>query len=97
MIKNFKSKLARDVFDGEVSARSRKLPVHLHSKAQRLMDQLNVATRLATLSLPPGNMLEALRGNLKDFYSIRINSQWRIIFKWEDGNAFEVDILGSYL
>lgn len=93
MINDFKSKLARDIFDGIISKQSRRLPFYLHAKAQRLLDQLNVVTKLGSLSIPPGNMLEPLKGNLKGFYSIRINSQWRIIFRWEDGAVFEVDIL----
>jgi toxin HigB-1 len=45
------------------------------------------------LTIPPSNRLEKLKGSLKEYYSIRINSQWRIIFKWETGNAFEVEII----
>lgn len=45
------------------------------------------------LQIPPSNKLEKLKGNLKDFYSIRINDQWRIIFKWESGNSSEVEII----
>jgi Plasmid maintenance system killer protein len=53
---------------------------------------LNNSIDLADLRIPPSNRLEKLSGNLKDFYSIRINDQWRIIFKWNSGNAFEVEI-----
>lgn len=51
------------------------------------------ASELKDLKVPPGNKLESLKGNLLGFYSIRINSQWRIIFKWNNGNAFDVKVL----
>jgi proteic killer suppression protein len=53
---------------------------------------LNNSQNIADLRVPPSNRLEKLSGNLKDYYSIRINDQWRIIFKWETGQAFEVEI-----
>ena len=54
---------------------------------------LNNSVDLADLRIPPSNRLEKLSGNLKDFYSIRINDQWRIIFKWSSANAAEVEII----
>jgi proteic killer suppression protein len=54
---------------------------------------LNNSQNLADLQIPPSNKLEKLKGNLKDYYSIRVNNQWRIIFKWVNGNALEVEIL----
>jgi proteic killer suppression protein len=54
---------------------------------------LNNSINISDLKIPPSNRLEKLSGKLKDFYSIRINDQWRIIFKWNSGNAFEVEIL----
>jgi proteic killer suppression protein len=54
---------------------------------------LNASQNLKDLSIPPGNRLEKLSGSLKDFYSIRINDQWRVIFKWHGENAYEVDIV----
>ncbi|MBN1273165.1 MAG: type II toxin-antitoxin system RelE/ParE family toxin [Candidatus Aminicenantes bacterium] len=64
----------------------------LHIKAQRLLDQINAAQSLATLRMPAGNRLEKLTGNLKDFWSLRINNQWRIVFRWEDDDAYNVKI-----
>ena len=93
MIRNFASKCAQDVFDGVNSRYSRKLPIHLHKKAERLLDQLNAITKVKTLRIPPSNNLEKLEGNLKEFWSLRINQQWRIIFKWEDDEVKEVDIV----
>lgn len=54
---------------------------------------INNSIDINDLRIPPANRLEKLKGDLKEFYSIRINNQWRIIFRWENGNAFEVEIL----
>lgn len=67
MIKSFRSKIAQDIFDGVLSASTRRIPINLHDKARRLFDQLNVATKIATLRVPPGNNLEKLRGDFKDY------------------------------
>lgn len=93
MIRNFNSELAEDLYNGVNSRYARKLPSDLHSKAKRLFDQLNAATRVETLNVPPGNRLEKLTGNLKNFWSVRINKQWRIIFRWDNGDALDVDIV----
>ena len=93
MIIKFSSKVASNIFDGINSRYSRRLPIELHGKAQKLLDQINACTRVETLRVPPGNNLESLRGNLEGFWSIRINQQWRIIFRFEAGNASDVDIV----
>lgn len=54
---------------------------------------LNNSQNIGDLTIPPSNRLEKLSGNLKDFYSIRINDQWRILFKWENNQASEVEII----
>ncbi len=53
---------------------------------------LNNSQNIMDLQVPPSNRLEKLKGNLKEYYSIRVNDQWRIIFKWEKGNAVDVEI-----
>lgn len=93
MITSIADTLTQDIFDGENSKASRKLPKELHEKARRLLDLINATTRLDDLKIPPGNRLEALKGNYKGYYSIRINDQWRIIFKWFSGDAHEVQII----
>lgn len=93
MIHNFRSQTAQDVFDGANSRYARRLPVELHGKAQRLLDQLNAVTQVETLRVPPSNRLEKLKGELKNFWSLRINIQWRIIFEWHEGDAYHVDIV----
>lgn len=93
MIKSFGNKIARDLYHGIQSHHSRKLSLELQGKAQRLLDQIHAAPSLEFLRIPPSNHLEKLKGDLKDFWSLRINSQWRIIFKWIDQNVFDVEIL----
>ena len=93
MIRNFKSKLAEDVFDGVSSRYARKLPTPLHDKARRLLDQLNAITRVETLKIPPSNKLSKLTGNLSDHWRVKIDKQWAIIFRWEKNNAYDVDIV----
>ena len=73
--------------------RVKKLPIEIQNIGRRKLRMLNNAVDLMDLRIPPANRLEKLAGNLKDFYNIRINDQWRIIFKWDLGNAFEVEII----
>ena len=93
MIKNFTGKAAQDIYDGMNSRYARELPRELHAKAQRLLDQLNAVIKVDTLRTPPGNRLEMLKGDLENFWSLRINEQWRIIFRWEESDAVDVDII----
>ena len=90
MIISFGSKETNKVWQGE---RVRRWSADLQISARRKLRMLNNSIDLADLRIPPSNRLEKLSGNLKDYYSIRINGQWRIIFKWENGNAFEVEII----
>ncbi|MCP5464217.1 MAG: type II toxin-antitoxin system RelE/ParE family toxin [Deltaproteobacteria bacterium] len=93
MIVSIRAGLTQDIFDGKNSKQARKLDAMLHSKAQRLLDQINAAPSIEVLRVPPGNRLEKLTGNLKNYWSVRINNQWRIIFKWENNNAHDVCII----
>ncbi len=93
MIIDFASRHAEDIFNGISSKRSRKIPTPLHGKCCRLFDQINAASIIETLSVPPSNHLEKLKGDLRGYWSLRINNQWRIIFQWKNGNAFNVDIV----
>ena len=61
--------------------------------AKRKLEAVNAASQLEDLMVPPSNRLEKLKGDLKEFYAIRINRQWRVIFKWVDGEAHEVRIV----
>lgn len=76
-----------------LGTRVKKLPVEIQNIGRRKLRMLNNSVNIADLRIPPANRLEKLSGDLKEFYSIRINSQWRIIFKWSSGNASEVEII----
>ncbi len=93
MIKNFKSKSAQDVYDAINSKDARKIPKELHDKVRRLFDQINAVPSITTLRKPPGNKLEKLSGKLKDLWSLRVNDQWRIVFRWQENNALDVDVV----
>lgn len=73
--------------------RVKKLPIEIQNIGRRKLRMLNNSINITDLRIPPANRLEKLSGKLKDFYSIRINDQWRIIFRWNAGNAFEVEII----
>ena len=93
MIENFGNALAEDLFNDERTKSTRAFPPELRRAARRKLLYLHDATELRDLRVPPGNRLESLRGDWKGFHSIRINDQWRVVFKWQGGNAFEVRIL----
>jgi proteic killer suppression protein len=89
MIKSFRDRETERVFRRRLS---RRLPTEIQRVAYRKLVQLDAATRLDTLRIPPGNRLEALSGNRRGQHSVRINDQWRICFAWRDGDAYEVEI-----
>jgi proteic killer suppression protein len=82
VIKSFKDKKSEDLFNGTNSKEARSIPNTIWNVASRKMDQLNAAVVLEDLKAPPGNRLEALSGNRIGFHSIRVNDQYRIVFKW---------------
>ena len=90
MIQRFRGKDTEQLFLGHFS---RKLPHTLQRLARRKLLQLDAATMLETLRVPPGNRLEALKGDCKGQHSIRINDQWRICFTWRNGHAYDVEIV----
>lgn len=90
MILSFGSKETEKVWNGE---RVRKWPIEIQTVGRRKLRMLNNSQNIGDLRIPPSNRLEKLVGNLKDFYSMRINNQWRIIFIWEEGNANNVEII----
>lgn len=90
MIKSFGSKETMKIWNGE---RSKKLPGLIQQIGRRKLRMLNNSQHIQDLKIPPSNRLEKLSGKLKKYYSIRINNQWRIMFLWENGNAFEVEII----
>ena len=90
MIISFGDKNTEKIWNGIAV---KKPSVEIQEIGRRKLRMLHNSIDINDLKIPPSNRLEKLKGNLKEFYSIRINNQWRIIFKWENNNAFEVEIL----
>ena len=90
MIISFGSKETEKIWNGE---RIKKIPIEIQQVGRRKLRMLNNSQNIADLMIPPSNRLEKLSGKLKDYYSIRINDQWRIIFKWENNHSYEVEII----
>lgn len=90
MIRNFADKEAEKIWGG---APSRRLPVAFQQVARRKLRMLNNAVTLDDLRIPPANRLEALKGSRRGQHSIRINNQWRLCFRWKDGDAHDVEIV----
>jgi proteic killer suppression protein len=89
MIINFDDKETEKIWTG---LQSKKLPFEMQNVARRKLRMLNNAQNINDLKIPPANRLEKLKGNLKQYHSIRINNQWRIIFEWTNENAYKVKI-----
>ncbi len=90
MIISFGDKETQKIWDGN---RVTGLSLEIQETARRKLRMLNNSQDLNDLKIPPSNKLEKLKGNLKAYYSIRVNIQWRIIFKWNNGNSEEVQII----
>ena len=90
MIISFGTKDTEKIWNGE---RVKRIPVDIQKVGRRKLRMLNNSQDIIDLRIPPSNHLEKLSGKLKDFYSIRINNQWRIIFKWENNHACDVEII----
>lgn len=93
MIQTFGNALAEDLFDDRNSKATGLFPADLRRAARRKLLYLHEAADLRDLRSPPGNRLERLKGDLQGFHSIRINNQWRVVFRWSGGNAFDVQIM----
>lgn len=90
MIISFGSKDTEKIWEGEMV---RRLPLEIQSIGRRKLRMLHNSQSILDLRIPPSNRLEKLSGKLSEFYSIRINDQWRIIFKWENNQAYQVQII----
>jgi proteic killer suppression protein len=90
MIRSFRDRETASVWEG---IRSRKLPPDMQAVALRKLRMLNNARVIDDTRVPPGNRLEPLKGSRKGQWSIRINQQWRIVFRWNDGGADDVEIV----
>lgn len=90
MIRSFKNRTTETIFGGEFV---KGLDGQIQQRAREKLKYLDAASNLRDLAVPPSNQLEALKGDRKGHYSIRINKQWRVCFKWKDGDAFDVEVV----
>lgn len=90
MIITFGNEETEKIFWGEVV---KKLPINLQKITRRKLRMVHNAHHIKDLRVPPGNRLEALKGNLEGFHSIRVNCRWRIIFKWDSGECHDVTLI----
>lgn len=93
MIESFGNRLAEDLFFDRRSTQTRRLPPELLRVARRKLLYLQDAAELDDLRVPPGNRLEALKGRWAGFHSIRINDQWRLVFRWIEGQVHDVAVV----
>ena len=93
MIASFGDSGTEDLYHGRRTSKARRYPSDLVPICLRKLDILNAAQALLDLRSPPGNHLEALKGDWKGFHSIRVNQQWRLVFRWVDNQAHDVQIV----
>lgn len=93
MIRSFKDKRTEHLYHGYSGNRVGRLSAELRIGALNKLDMIQAAIELTDLRSPPGNRFEALAGDLKGWYSIRDNDQWRIIFRWKDRSAYDVQLI----
>lgn len=93
MISSFGDPATEDLFHGRATARARRFPSDVARVAVRKLDALNGATGPGDLRSPPGNRLEVLRGGLEGYFSIRVNDQWRIVFRFQERDATDVRLI----
>ncbi len=92
MIASFANRATEALFHGESGKAIRRIPSDIRGVAVRKLDFLNAAHELQDLRMSPGNRLEALKGDRHGNHSIRINDQWRVVFRWQNGHAHDVEI-----
>ncbi|MDX2144520.1 MAG: type II toxin-antitoxin system RelE/ParE family toxin [Rhodospirillaceae bacterium] len=90
MIRSFRNRETQAFFE---TGASRRLPLDIHKRAAMRLQQLDSATRIDDLRQPPSNRLEALKGDLRGRHSVRINAQWRLCFRFDNGDAYDVEII----
>ena len=90
MIVSFGDKTTQKIWDGEWV---KGFATDIQETARRKLRMLNNSVDIKDLMIPPSNRLEKLKGNFKDFHSIRVNNKWRIIFRWNNGSAFDVQLI----
>ena len=93
MIKTFADRRTRELF---LAGTAKRLPADLLPRAVRKLEYVDLATSLDDLKVPPGNRLHALKDDRKGQYAIAINDQWRVCFRYVDGDAYEVEVCDYY-
>ena len=93
MIVSFGDRATEDLYHNRPTSRSRRFPQDIVGLALVKLDMLNGASAVLDLTPPPGNRLEALKSGLKGFHSIRVNDQWRLVFRWKNNNAHNVRLM----
>lgn len=93
MIISFGDSATEDLYHNRPTSRARRFPHDIVSLVLVRLDMLNGAEVLLDLSSPPGNRLQALKGDLKGFHPMRVNDQWRIVFRWKNNGAHEVRLM----
>lgn len=89
MIKTFADRRTRDLF---LNGKAKRFPADVEARAVRKLEYVDLATKLDDLGVPPGNRLHSLKGDRKGQYAISINEQWRVCFRFVDGDAFDVEV-----
>lgn len=92
MIRSFGDRATEDLYHGRPTRRARRFPSDIIRGTLMKLDMLNAAHELRDLREPPGNRLKALKGDLAGFHSIRVNDQWRIVFRWTDSGPEDVSL-----
>ena len=92
MIQSFADAVTEALFHGTSTAKVKRVPPDVRRVALRKLDMLNAAHQLEDMRSPPGNRLEALRGDLRGFHSVRVNEQWRVVFRWSKGGPSDVSL-----
>jgi toxin HigB-1 len=90
VIRNFADETTQDIWNGTNSKAARRIPRELWPNVRRKLDQLDAVTRLEDLRVPPGNRLHGRGGDRRGFHAVRVNDQYRIVFRFEGPDAFDV-------
>ncbi|MFA5787651.1 MAG: type II toxin-antitoxin system RelE/ParE family toxin [Actinomycetota bacterium] len=93
MIVSFGDRATEDLYHNRPTSRARRFPQDIVEIVLVKMDRLNAAAAVLDLRSPPGNRLETLKGDLKGFRSVRVNDQWRLVFRWDGNNAHEIQLM----
>jgi len=96
MIESFGDRATEDLCHGRPTARARRFPREVADAALVKLDSLNGAAAMLDLRSPPGDWLEASKGELKGFHSIRVNDQWRLVFRWQGNDAYDVRLTDDH-